>query len=191
LGDFERAQKYFEELLRLDEKISSGSGIAVALECMADLQRVQGKFTQAEANYQKAIQLSIDNGISYAYALYGLSLSALGQNHYELARDRFTEFFERTHDQTEKTSACDFLMGLAAVSAGLDELERSAKLYGAAQAIMTATSYKYPSYDMAEFERHIQLARQQLAETFKVFVEEGRSMTLEQAIEFALENNYE
>ena len=82
-------------------------------------------------------------------------------------------------------------MGLAAVSAGLDELERSAKLYGAAQAIMTTTSYKYPSNDMAEFERHIQLAREQLKENFESFVSEGRSMTLEQAIEFALEKNNE
>jgi tetratricopeptide (TPR) repeat protein len=189
LGDDEKAQKYFEEHLRLDKKLGFKSGIAVAHDTMADLFRAQGKFTQAEEYYQKAIRYYIDYGMSYAYSLYGLSMLALEQDDYQLARKRFTELFQRTRASTEKMSACDFLMGLAAISAGLDQPQRAAKLYGAVQAILDSINYKYPGNDRNEFERHIQLAREQLAETFETFVNEGRLMTMEQAIAFALEND--
>lgn len=191
LGDFEKAQKYAEDQLRLDKRLSFSAGLSAAHDTMADLHRAQGKFTQAEEYYQKAIQLAIDLGMSYDYSLYGLSIVALGQKNYELARKRFTELFHYTQDETEKMSACDFLMGLAAVSAGLDQPERAAKLYGATLAILDTIDYKYPGNDRNEFERHIQLARKQLGEKFESLVYEGRAMTMEQAIAFALEENHE
>jgi hypothetical protein len=83
--------------------------------------------------------------------------------------------------------ACDLFMLQAAVAAGVGQAERSATLYGAAQLILDTTEYKYPTYNTDEFERHIQLAREQLAENFEAFVKDGRAMTLDQAIEYALE----
>jgi predicted ATPase/class 3 adenylate cyclase len=189
--DFEKAQKYMEQHLFLDEKLDFRSGISAGLDNLADLHRAQGKFTEAEEYYQKAIQLAIDLGMSYSYSLGGLSMVALGQRDYQLARKRFTELFHRSREETKTISACDFLMGLAAVSAGLDQPERAAKLYGATLAILDTIDYNYPGNDRNEFERYIQLAREQLAEKFESLVNEGRAMTMEQAIAFALEENHE
>jgi hypothetical protein len=84
--------------------------------------------------------------------------------------------------------ACDLFMLQAAVAGGVGQAERSAKLYGAAQWILDTTEYKYPPYHIEEFERHIQLARTQLAENFEALVRAGRTMTMEQAVAYALEN---
>ncbi|HLO15148.1 MAG TPA: hypothetical protein VK206_09985, partial [Anaerolineales bacterium] len=185
--DFEKAQKYLEQHLFLDKELDFKMGIGAALAGLADMSRVRGDYAQAEQYYQQGIQIAHEYGTDPSYSIGGLAMTALGQKDYELARKRFTELFQRTREETEKVSVCDFLMGLAAVSAGLDQPERAAKLYGAVQTILDTVDYRYPGNDRSEFERHIQLAREQLKERFEMYVEEGRSMTMEQAVEYALE----
>jgi non-specific serine/threonine protein kinase len=185
-GDFEKAKKYFERHLFLDETSDFKAGICAALDDLAHLYRAQGDFIQAKQFFQKSIQLAQDYGILPSYSLYGLSMIALAQNDYESALSLFTELFDRAKTQ----AASDLLMGLAAISAGLGQPERSATLYGAAQLIMDTSDYKYSPYDMTEFERHIQLAREQLGNArFEALAAEGRLMTMEQAIELALERS--
>jgi hypothetical protein len=88
----------------------------------------------------------------------------------------------------EELSACDFLIASAAIAAGTNQPERAARLYGAAQAFFETTEYHLQPFDQAEFDRHIELARDQLGEArFEALAAEGRSMTLEQAIAFAVE----
>jgi non-specific serine/threonine protein kinase len=186
-GEFEKAQKYFEQQILLDKKLNFNSGLSDALDGLADLYRAQGDFERAKEYYQKSIQISYEFGLSFSYSLYGLSLTALGQNDYASASKYLKELFFLERDQTGKMAACDFLMGSAAVSAGLNQPERSARLYGATLAILDTIDYKYPGNDRTVFERYIQLAREQVPERFDSFVEEGRSMTAEQAIALALE----
>ena len=93
--------------------------------------------------------------------------------------------------------------GLAAslaVSAALavvrGQAERAARLYGAAAAQLATTArlagnvhgrHRYP-HDQAEQERYIAILHTQLDEaTFNAAWEAGRTLTLEQAIELALE----
>jgi hypothetical protein len=57
-----------------------------------------------------------------------------------------------------------------------------------AQAILEMTSFRYESIDHAEIDRHIQIAREQLGEErFEALSAEGRAMSIEQAIDYALE----
>jgi hypothetical protein len=77
---------------------------------------------------------------------------------------------------------------LAAVAAGTNQPELAAKLYGAAQSILETTDYRFSRFDQAEFDRHLQIAREQLGgERFEALATEGHAMTMEQAIEYALE----
>ena len=186
-GDLEKAQTYFEQQLFLDEKLDFKEGIAAALSGLANVHRVRGDFIQARQTFQKSIQIAQEIASDFSFSLYGLSMTALAENDYASALKLFKELFDHERKQYRQIIACDFLMGLSAVSAGLDQPERSAKLYGAGQTIMNITDYKYSPYDRAEFERHIQLARQRLAESFEPFVQAGRAMTMEQAIAYALE----
>jgi hypothetical protein len=87
------------------------------------------------------------------------------------------------------TGECDFLTGMAAVAGGTNQPERAAKLYGAAQALLETTDDRIPSFDQAEFDRHIRIAEEQLGGAkFEELVSEGYAMTMEQAIAYALED---
>jgi hypothetical protein len=87
----------------------------------------------------------------------------------------------------KKTSAYGLFIGQAAVAAGLHQYEPAARLSGIAQAIRQTTSFQYESIDRAEFDRHIQIARDQLGDArFDVLASEGRTMALDRAIEYAL-----
>jgi len=71
----------------------------------------------------------------------------------------------------------------------LNQPKRAAKLYGAAQTILETIDYQIPLFDRVEFDRHIQIVRDQIGETeFEALATEGRAMTTEQAIAYALEN---
>ena len=89
---------------------------------------------------------------------------------------------------SEKISACDHFVALAAIAAGTNQPERAAKLSGAAQAILDTSDYQILPFDRAEFDRHIHIAREQIGEApFEALVAEGRAMTIEQAVAYALE----
>ncbi len=82
----------------------------------------------------------------------------------------------------------NLLSGLAAIAGATNQFERSAKLSGAAQAILDETGYKYRPFLRAIFDRHIQVARDGLGQTaFEAFASEGRAMTMDQAVTYALE----
>ena len=86
-----------------------------------------------------------------------------------------------------KTSAYGLFIGQAAVATGLHQYEPAARLSGMAQAILKTTNFQYEPIDHAEFDRHIQIARDQLGDSrFDVLASEGQAMRLDQAIEYAL-----
>ncbi len=127
----------------------------------------------------------------WGVGLYCLALVALHRNNYPLARQRFTDVFDLVRKIfDEKISAADLLTGLAAVAAGMKQFKRAARLSGAAQAILETTEYRFPPFDRAEFDRHILVARDQLGEVeFEALAAEAHTMTMEQAITFALEKS--
>ena len=191
-GAYEKARIYFDQHLRLDEGLHFKQGVVVALANLGTLYRCLRDFKQAQFYYKKGMELANEYNfkINRGYNLYSLGMLALQQNQFSVAKRYFTEYFNSDGGFAEKISACDLLLGSAAIAAGAGQPERSALLYGAAQTIFETTDYRLPLYDQAEFDRHIQIARDQLGDAkFDKFAAEGRSMTLEQAIADALEES--
>ena len=189
-GSYEKARVLFDQHLQLDETLNFKEGIAVALINLGQLSRHQRDYDLAESYFKKSLSicheysLKIDRGIN----LYAPGLLALHRNQYSLARQFFIDYFYASHSLTEHMSACDFLMGAAAVAGAANQPERAARLFGAVQAVFEMTAYRIPPFDLAELDRHIQTARVQLGEErFMALAAEGRAMTMEQAIEYALE----
>ena len=190
-GSYEKAQIYFDRHLRLDERLDFKQGTAIALLNLGNLHRYQRDYDQAEQYYEKSLalcreySLRIDRGLN----LYSFGLLALHRNDHPLARQFFVDYFDATRGFTKEISTCDFLISAAAVAGGTKQPVRAAKLYGAAQALFGTTDHQIPAFDQAEFDRHIQMARDQLGEArFEALASEGRAMTMEQAIAYALEN---
>jgi tetratricopeptide (TPR) repeat protein len=145
----------------------------------------QHKVDQAEAYYEKSLALSQEFGLKvYAgYNLYALGILALHRNNYPLAIQLFTETFNSNREYLKQRSTYDFLIGLAAVAAGTNQPEHAAKLYGATEAILDTADYKISPLTRFEFDRYIQMARDQLGDKkFEALVAEGRILKIEQAI---------
>jgi predicted ATPase len=191
--DYKKAKAYIDQQLFIDEKLQFRHGHFNALNSLGNIHRYQGNYANAEIYYDKSIVLARGYGINWeSLAYYHLGMLALHQNDYPLAVNRFTQLFEMDRKIYEKASACDLLVAAAAIAGGTNQPERSAKLYGAAQTIFDAIDYRISALDQKEFDRHIQLARDQLGKSaFEAFSNEGRAMTMQQATEYALEVNHE
>jgi hypothetical protein len=122
-----------------------------------------------------------------AFDLYFFGLLALHRNDYASAITRFRDYFDFDRALKEKISVCRLLTGMSAVAGGTNQSERCAKLFGAAQAAIDRTSdFQMDPFDRAEFDRHVQIARGQLGNArFEALASEGRTMSMEQAIELA------
>ena len=123
-----------------------------------------------------------------SYSVGSLGLVALHRNDYRLARQHFIDCYGLARTiYSAGISECDLFTSLAAVAAETNQPERAAKLHGAAQVLFETTDYRFSPFDRAEFDRHVQIAREQLGDmAFEALVAEGRAMTTQQAIELAL-----
>jgi hypothetical protein len=78
----------------------------------------------------------------------------------------------------------------AALIAVEGEPERAARLYGAAEALREVIGAPLPPNERPRYEREVAAARAQLdEERFRAAWAEGRAMSMEEAISYALEGN--
>jgi hypothetical protein len=79
------------------------------------------------------------------------------------------------------------LVGLAGVSSARGQYNRSAQLFGAAEALREVLGHRPTPQVQADYDRRLASTRSGLGEAaFGAAWAEGRAMTLEQAIEYAL-----
>ena len=190
-GNYEKARSFFEQNLEFDEEIKLKPGIVNALGSLGDLHRHQHDYVQARQYYEKSLDISRTYGMKedWGVNLYLLGLLALHQNNYSDARQYFVDYIKAERESLNKLNAYIFVLSQAAISAGINQPERAARFSGAAQGISETLGYQISHFNQAEFDRHIQIAREQLGEIeFQELQAIGRAMTMEQAVAYALED---
>ncbi len=121
-------------------------------------------------------------------ALHNLGFVALYRGYDAQATAYFVESLESYRRANDHTDMPVSLAGLAAVAAARGQLERAARLFGAAEALLEATSERLDPADRIACDRSCAAVRNQLdAVTFAAAWAEGRTMEMEQAIAYALE----
>jgi non-specific serine/threonine protein kinase len=184
------AQPFLEQHLSIDQAIDFKQGIVVALTNLGELCRRQGDFGQAQHHYERGLTISRNYNLrrNIGDINYFLGMIALHWNNHRLAGQHFRAYFPKTLSISKSIAALDLFYGVAASAAGLARPEDSALMSGAALALGDAIEYRPTPFDMAEFDRHVRLAREQLGEaTFAEMAARGREMTLDQAIAYAME----
>lgn len=82
----------------------------------------------------------------------------------------------------------DSLAYLASAAEAVSRLKRAARLFGASEALHKTHGFNLQAGDMPEFERSRASVREQLGKsTFKALWTKGQTMSLEEAIAYALE----
>jgi predicted ATPase/class 3 adenylate cyclase len=198
--DYAQAVALYRQFLALARELGDEDGTAWALVNLGHSTLHQGDYDDAGALLSEGLTLlhEAGNKAVSAWALFGLGLVALHRGQYEQATAQLKESLIQASEMGYKAGIVDCLHGLAHVAAaeGSQEgtlrgkkLARAARLFGAAEAEFEAMSARFFfAVDRAEGDRQVTAIRAQLDEaTFAAAWEEGRGMTMEQAIEYALE----
>jgi tetratricopeptide (TPR) repeat protein len=195
MRDYEQTGALYEEGLALARELGDKHGIAALLNSLGEMARFQGDYERAASLYEGSLALFRELGgrLQIAMILHNLAYVVLRQGDGQQAAASFGESLVLYQDLKRKHGVIECLIGLACVAAATvgeqpATAERAARLFGAAEGLFESTGGGLAAADQAEYDRYLTLAREQLDESaFGAAWAEGRAMTMEQAVAYALE----
>ena len=190
-GDFDSAQANNEKSLALRRKLGHSWGIAQSLSNLGGIAYRRGEFTRSKALLEEG--LSIARGLGersqLARLLNNMGWLMASQGDKIGARLMFRESLELCRElrwQWMAASVFEILGIIEVRQAEANRLVRAVQLWGAAEMLLKSWG---ASYSLEEAEQEIATARNSLGEaSFSIAWSEGRKMTFDQAIAFALED---
>ncbi|MCI0551915.1 MAG: tetratricopeptide repeat protein [Anaerolineae bacterium] len=191
-GKREEAIESLQESLHLLQPIGEWWGTAYAHLWLGDTLFRLGDTTRAATNWEESLRLTQELG---DYALMAWSLSGLAdvarlRGDYKRAIGMFKEALALYRDIGTMLEPPWTLEALGLVAAALGEAQHAARLWGAASAWREAINEALPLTYQRDYAASIAQACTQLGEkAYASAWSEGRAMSPEQAIEFALEES--
>jgi predicted ATPase/DNA-binding CsgD family transcriptional regulator len=189
MGDYAIARERWSESLSVAQKDQDTFRIAYSLNYLGDLARMQQNYAEAVAKYQEseALLRELNTPGYLASILSNLGFTFLHLGEIEPARARFHESMAIYQDVQNKRGMMDDLVGLAAIAIQTGIPDAGVRLLAAAESVSgLPASSTWPATQM-EFKQYLDLARVKLANgDFQSELAAGRGMSLEQAVDFAV-----
>jgi non-specific serine/threonine protein kinase len=189
-GDPTLATRMMEESVALFRDDGDQWGIAYSLGCLGDLARIQGQLDQARRLLDEtvAIMRRIKNTWGLGNALHNLGHVLLRTGSPEHAEVLFAESLVYFRAVRGVHGMLFCLAGLAGAAARRGQLQRAARMFGAADALLQAAELSWQPVDRVEYDRNLTIVREGTTQTvFNEAWSAGRSMTLDEAIDYALD----
>jgi ATP/maltotriose-dependent transcriptional regulator MalT len=191
----EGATARFEESLPLLRRSGEDQTVPLVLVWLGSASLVDGDREHATRMFEEALALARQRGdrLGTNIALYSLAQTALSEADLGPAARFLEEGLLSSRQMGDQANLSYFLEGLAVVAGARGKALRAARMLGAAQGSMEAAGapvYNYYMPDRALYERSLAVARAILGEeAFAAAWAEGRVMTPERAVEYALERD--
>ncbi len=187
-GQFGAAQRYWELMLEWAERARNDASVALALNSLGEMARYRADWEEAERFYERTLRLARALGNEYriALALHNLGYVALYRGEPESAGKLFTDGLSLYEGRQYHKGVAECLAGLGRVEAAKGRLERAARLCGATEAILEGLGTRLDTLDRADFERTLGTLRGQLGERLNTLRDEGRTMSMQKAVEYAV-----
>jgi hypothetical protein len=161
-GDYELARTRQEESLVIKKEIGDKRGIGVSLTNLGGVDMAEGKYDSAFSLLSEALTIQMELGDKWAGAS---TLIALGRLAIARSGDRGKDG-----------------------SNGQDGAARGVRILGAVETLLANLGAKMEAVERVQYESSLDSARTQLSEeVFKSAWDEGRAMSVEQAVEYALQ----
>jgi hypothetical protein len=178
---------YLEEGLRVAHKIGNPWILAQVTLNLGRLAAAEGEMAEArqllEESATRFQQVRDLNQLNSARSELAHSLRRHGD--YESARVLYLETIQDWRQQGHRGAVAHQLECLAFIANAQGQGSRAARLLGAAESLREASHSPMIPYERAEYEQSVAALRGQASESDWA---EGRALTLDQAVAFALEN---
>jgi tetratricopeptide (TPR) repeat protein len=191
-GNLDQAQQLSEQALVLRRSVDDQKGIAWSLYDLGFIALVRSDMSMAQTLLEQAIPQLRIHGINFglfrALIALGHALQRAGQNNQ--ARSSYYEALQLQQHMHYLHNAAENLEGLAAIATAEYAPEQAAILFGAAEAHRRAIAVpRWPPLQ-PWYEQDLALARSQLDPTqWQAAWEQGYTMSLDQAVAYALEGS--
>jgi len=191
-GDYARAEALYSESLSLRREIGDSWGIASSLNNLGGVAFSQGDCKRALSLHTESLNLRRELGDKrgISMSLNNMGEVAQEQEDYRRAAALYAESLSIRKELGDRFFIVSSLHNLAEVACSRKNYERGARLFGAAEALREMIGAPLPNAKRANFDRYREEARDALGRAdLKAAWTEGRLMSLDQAIEYALKQD--
>ncbi len=189
-GDYRAARGHFEQSLPLYRAEGLQENVVVTLRGLGDLARLAGDYERAAALYEESLEVSeaLRADPHIASARHKLAHVAHQRGNYPHMYALLAASLRVQRELGNKQGIAECLAGLGGWATAAQRPMRAARLFGATDALITTDGVPLAPADHAEHARDLAAVRSQLDEAaWQTAWAEGRAMSLEQAIAYALE----
>lgn len=190
-GDHMAASTLFEQSLAMARDAQSKWGIASSLNGLGLVSHARGDFDAAGSLFEESLTLSrrLESKHWAAAVLNNLGDVTLRREDYRTARALYEESLATVRDAERTLDLAGPLEGFARLAAATGEPGRAARLWGVGESLRERIGAPLPPSRRAEYAQSVENARGQLEEAaFTAAWNEGRAMSLELAVAYALED---
>jgi predicted ATPase/DNA-binding SARP family transcriptional activator/DNA-binding CsgD family transcriptional regulator len=188
-GEHTRAVARFEDGLSLARKTGDVRSVAIFLNnlghatlALGDPERATVLFEESLARYR---EVGDDQGATIS--LINLGLAALTRGDHGRTTELLLESLTLLREVESKLLMVEWLEVMAGAAGARGQVQRAARLWGAAQTFRQDMGAPLPSDELAMLEPYLSSARSLVEEkVWEVARTEGRTMTHERAVEYAL-----
>jgi len=189
--DAGRAVSRLEESLGIFRELGDKWGASIAFAYLGIVHLHTGDPAESARCFEEALTLSREVGNRYSgyISLYNWALVAQAEGDHARAKELYVEGLGLSVEVSDRANTAYCLEGLARIAVLQGEPERAVRLFGASEALLEpigAPLYAH-AHDRAPYEQAVNSLRTGLGETdFAAMWAEGRAMTLERAVGYAL-----
>jgi predicted ATPase/class 3 adenylate cyclase len=186
--DFVTPIQQFEEVLQIFREIKDRPRTISTLTMLAEMERANGRYDMAKMYCIQADALSRELGIRNKFVPFNLGSIALHEGDLNTARTHFAEALMLAQECHNHNNMAYAMLGYGGVLAVEKKAWQSVVLLSFHHAFFEAGDRRYYTpTDEIDYEHYLAIARVQLDEvTFQAAWAEGKAMTLEQAVAYAV-----
>jgi len=188
-ADFAAARSRFEESLELYRQLRHQQGVADSLGDLGHVAWHLGDYAMARRLLEESVVLARELGKNrrLAYGLWALGLVAFDEGNYPVAHALHKEGLPIAKEVGDPFTIAFLLEALASLEAAFRQPKRATRLLGAAEAFREDKDFPVPHSHRLDSDRPLAAIRDLLnQDVFAATWAEGRAMTLDQAVEYAL-----
>jgi predicted ATPase/DNA-binding SARP family transcriptional activator len=190
-GDIEVGEKYLDESILLWHSNKRANAWEHPKIVKSLILLIHGDYEQAYAILQEALISAQETGnrMSYLWSRVRLGYVALRAGNLVEAHSLLVETLQDFHKDGYTIGAVFALEGLAALLIATSKPEKAARLIGCADATREKIPDMRPLIEEADMYRNMMAILAKIGPSaFEVVYDEGRAMTLEEAVKYALED---